>query len=246
MAGIPQRVGLRAGGRGFAHTLAVSGPGEDAHTAALYLSLVRPLGIETEARMEFYPADGDRTRMTELLVDEVGWQGERPLVLLHPGAGDNPWQASADRRWPQERFALLGNYLARTYDAAILLLGAKEDRPLTQAMAGMISAPVADLTGRTTLSQLGALCEMADLYVGNDTGPTHVAAAAGCRTLAIFGPTDPARSGPYAGRGPAITLWHPDAAGAGFSWEDGVTVAEARAAADLLLKKPSPFLSNVY
>ena len=233
LARIPQRVGLSDGGRGFSHTLAVNPPAETEHEAAVYLSIARALGIETSAEMEFYPPDGARSAMTNLLVDELGWLGEEPLVLLHPGGGDNPWRPEEERRWPVERFVLLGSRLVREHQARVLIVGAGGDRAAADAVAGMISAPVVNLAERVDLGELGALAEMADLYVGIDTGPTHVAAAVGCPTLAIFGPTDPARTGPYATKGKVIALWHPYEGD--FSWEEGVKVDEAIEAAEKLL-----------
>ena len=235
LARIPQRVGLSGGGRGFAHTLTVGPPNGTEHAAAVYLSIARALGVETSAEMEFYPSDGARAAMTQLLVDELEWLGDEPLILMHPGGGDNPWRPDEERRWPVERFVLLGSRLVRQHQARLLIVGAEGDRPLADAVTGMISAPVANLAGKVDLGELGALCEVADLYVGNDTGPTHVAAAVGCSTLAIFGPTDPARTGPYATKGKVIALWH-EVEG-GFSWEAGVTVEEAVAAAETLLAR---------
>lgn len=235
LARIPQRVGLSGGGRGFSHTLAVRPPDGTEHAAAACLSIARALGVESSAETEFYPSDGARAAMTQLLVEKLEWLGNEPLVLLHPGGGDNPWRPAEERRWPVERFVLLGSRLVRQYKARLLMVGAEADRPLAEAAAGMISAPVVNLAGQVDLGELGALCEVADLYVGNDTGPTHVAAAVGCPTLAIFGPTDPARTAPYATKGKVIALRR-EVEGA-FSWEEGVTVDEAAAAAGRLLER---------
>ena len=233
LARIPQRVGLSTGGRGFSHTLAVGLPTGTEHVADAYLSIARAIGVETSSRMEFYPSDAARAAMTQLLVEELEWLGDEPLVLLHPGGGDNAWRPDGDRRWPVERFVLLGSRLVRQRQARLLIVGAESDRPLADAVAGMISAPVVNLAGEVDLGEVGALCEVADLYVGNDTGPTHVAAAVGCPTVVIFGPTDPARTAPYATKGKVITLWR-EVEGA-FSWEAGVTVEEAFEAAERLL-----------
>ncbi len=82
------------------------------------------------------------------------------------------------------------------------------------------------------------MCDVADLYIGNDAGPTHIAAATGCSTLAIYGPSDPAYSMPYHPKGELIALWRdlgevekerP------FTWDIGVTVGQAVEAADELL-----------
>ncbi len=235
-AGIPQRVGLSGGGRGFAHTVVVGPPPGEPHAATIYLSLARALGIDEPAHVEFHPSDRARTAMTALLVDEVDWLGDVPLVLLHPGGGHNPLQRDEARLWPVGRFARLGNHLVRQHDARLLIVGDTEDGARAEEVAGLVSAPAVNLAGRVTLAELGALAEMADLYVGNDAGSTHVAAAVGCPTLAIFGPTNPAVSGPYATRGQVISLWRPTAGP--FSWEAGVTTEEAAAAADLLLRRP--------
>jgi lipopolysaccharide heptosyltransferase II len=239
-AGIPQRVGFNAGGRGFAHTVAVRPPAEGQGAAAMGLAMARACGIDTGAGdpigMEFYPPDVDRTAITRRLVDELDWLGDTPLVIMHPGGGCNPAQTDTRKRWPAERFALLGSYLARRHQARLLLVGSEQDRPLAQAIAGMIVAPAVNWAGYLSLGELGALGEVADLYVGNDTGPTHIAAAVGCPTLAIFGPSDPAVSGPYAVKGRVITLWH-ELNGRPFSWQEGVTIDEAMEAADSLLSR---------
>ncbi|RMG95356.1 MAG: glycosyltransferase family 9 protein [Chloroflexi bacterium] len=237
-ANIPQRVGLDVNGRGFAHTVAVPLPQEERHEAAVYLELARAVGVDTDGvGMEFYPPDTARTAVTRRLIDELDWMGDKPLIIMHPGGGENPLQADPRKQWPVERFALLGNYLVREYNAQLILVGGERDRPLAQAVAGMMHTPVTNWAGRINLGELGAVCEVADLYIGNDTGPTHIAAAVGCPTLAIFGPSDPAISGPYATKGRVAALWR-DPGDAPFSWENGVTVKEARiAVADLLAHK---------
>ena len=87
--------------------------------------------------------------------------------------------------------------------------------------------------GEIGLGELGALCELAALYVGNDVGSTYVAAATGCPTLAIYGPTDPAVSAPYMVNGRVVTLWQPY--DGDFIWAKGTTVEMATAAAEALL-----------
>lgn len=235
-ARIPQRVGLSGGGRGFSHTIAVRPPAELRNAGAQYLSLARALGIEDEFTMEFFPRDSDRTAMTNLLVEEIGWLGDRPLAILHPGGGENPVRPNQRKRWPVERFALLSNHLVREHRATILLVGAETDFEDAKTIGGIASSDALNLAGRLNLGQLGALCEVADLYVGNDTGPTHVAAAMGCATLAIFGPSDPAVSAPFATRGPVIALG-PEGGTPFEGWENTVQPAEAIEAADRLLQR---------
>lgn len=233
-AGIRQRVGLNQNGRGFAHTVAVSSKNGQTHEAVCYLSLAAAVGIELPAQMEFYPSDRDRSMVTALLVDEIDWLGDRPLVLLHPGGAENPIRPDTSKRWPVERFALLANHLARKVGVQLLLVGTDEDRPLVESVAGMSSADTPNLAGRLTLGQLGALAEMADLYIGNDAGSTHVAAAVGCPTLAIFGPSDPAVSGPYGTKGKVLAL-RPERVERPFSWEQELMPDKVIAGAEEML-----------
>jgi ADP-heptose:LPS heptosyltransferase len=103
----------------------------------------------------------------------------RPLVVLHPGATD------ARRRWPPERFAVLGDALAER-GAAIAVTGTATEVPLTSEVVSGMGAPVLDLTGRLSLSALVGVLASASLVVANDTGPLHLAYAVGTPTVGIF------------------------------------------------------------
>lgn len=241
-AGIRQRIGINARGRGFAHTMRVAPPPGERHAAVIYLALARAIGLDTgqEGRLPltFFPSDAARTAVTRRLIDELDWLGDAPLVIMHPGGGSGSVYEDKNKRWPVERFVRLGNYLVRKHKARLLLVGRQPDQALAADIRGMMPVPVADWTDRVTLSEIGALGEVADLYVGNDTGPTHVAAAVGCPTLAIFGPSDPALSAPYSAEGKVAILWREREGGRRpFHWEDGVTVEEAQKAADKLLAR---------
>jgi ADP-heptose:LPS heptosyltransferase len=236
-AGIRQRVGLNVRGRGFAHTIAVRPPPGERQLAVRYLALATAVGVRghvvQSAEMEFDPADADRTAMTRWLIEELDWLGDRPLVILHPGGGVNPRQTNLQRRWPAERFARLAGYLIHHHEAIVVLVGAQSERGLANEVAGMIPSKVVNQAGALSLGEIGALCELAGLYVGNDTGPTYVAAATSCPTLAIFGPSDPAIFAPYRVNSLVTSLWHPY--DGDFSWDKGVMVEEAMRAADVLL-----------
>ncbi len=241
-AHIPQRIGLHVNGRGFAHTIAVTPPDEVQHVARQNLLLAQAVGVDSEiidnVEMVFTPPDRDRTIVTRRLVERVDWLGATPLVIMHPGGGENPVQTAVLKRWPIERFAVLGNYLIQKHAACIVLIGAANERLLADGIAGLMSGKVTNLAGEMSLGEVAAMCEVADLYVGNDAGPTHVAAATGCPTLAIFGPSNPALSKPYTRKGKVITLWRENQEieqERPFTWEIGVSASEAIEAAELLL-----------
>jgi len=236
LAGIAQRIGLSEGGRN-SHTVAVRPLEGERQTARTYLSLAAAVGVDeatiAAAEMEFHPTDSDRTTVTRWLVEEFDWLGDTPLVVLHPGGGENPSQTNINKRWPAHRFARLANYLTRTHHVRIIVVGTAEERWLADQVAGMVPFPVMNRAGRVGLGELGALCELASLYVGNDVGSTHVAAATGCPTLAIYGPTDPGVYAPYMINGRVKPLWRPFEGE--FNWTTGVSVDEAIGAAEELL-----------
>ncbi|MCA9866167.1 MAG: glycosyltransferase family 9 protein [Anaerolineae bacterium] len=243
--GIPQRIGLNEAGRGFAHTVAVSPPAGERQVARLYLALAAAAGVDESilaaAEMEFHPTDSDRTAVTRWLVEELDWLGDQPLLVLHPGGGENPSEANLNKRWPAQRFARLTNHLTRSHNVKVVIVGTTKERRLAEEVAGMMSFPVSNRAGHLGLGELGALCELAGLYVGNDVGSTYVAAATGCPTLSIYGPTDPRVYAPYMVNGRVRTLWRPYEGA--FDWDAGVSVEEASAAAEELLAAQT-LLSN--
>lgn len=123
--------------------------------------------------------------------------------LLVPGA--SPGRPA--KRWPAESFGAL----AAGFDVPSVVLGGAAEAPLAATI--LAAAPGAmDLTGRTAFAEIGALARRATFCIGNDTGPTHLVAACGCPTLALFGEdSDPALCAP---RGPrAAWLRHVPLAG---------------------------------
>ena len=115
--------------------------------------------------------------------------GSRWLALA-PGARWEP------KRWPVRHFITLANRLQPEFDA-VLLLGSTADTACCRELAAALSLPCLDLAGKTTLLQAGALLQQASLFVGNDSGPGHLAAAAGIPSLTLFGPGDPPRYRPW-------------------------------------------------
>ncbi len=228
LAGIRHRVGLDSAERGFAHTLRVPVPTEVMHEAAIYLRCVAALGGESDRFWTaFYPTEADKHNLPPVAL---------PFVIIHPAGGVNPGMKMLDKRWPVERLAALGDQFTQR-GLAVVLTGVGGDSALCREVAAqMTELPPKILAGELTLGQFGALCQRATLFVGADTGAMHIAAAAGCKTVAIFGPSDPQRYGPFAPPEQATVLWHPvllpdGGVGQGkvfdFSWEQGVSVKEA-------------------
>jgi len=111
-------------------------------------------------------------------------------LALGPGARWEP------KRWPVRHYVTLADRLQREFDA-VLLLGSTADTACCRELAAALSLPCLNLAGKTTLLQAGALLQHARLFVGNDSGLGHLAAAAGIPSLTLFGPGDPSRYRPW-------------------------------------------------
>ena len=196
LAGIPQRLGLDSQGRGLFLTHRVPVPLEPRHEAELYLDTARHVGVSVEgARLEYVPSEGARQRVRQLVPED------RLVAVIHPAGGENPGGVLLSKRWPAPRFAELARRLAQG-GAHVVIIGGPNDRGLGEEVAGMWGE---NLAGRLSWDETAALLERAALFVGNDTGAMHLAVACGAPTVALFGPTDPRRYGPYGPR--AVALW---------------------------------------
>jgi heptosyltransferase-1 len=149
-----------------------------------------------ECPMDFMPAnvsyDFPRDAQSEARVDErLAQYGVRDFVILNPGAG---WGA---KRWPAERYGEVASELANLGLRSIINYGPGEEEMARVAEAASRGTAQAM---NCTISELIALTRRARLFIGGDTGPLHLAAALRVPVVAIYGPTDPARNGPYGTR----------------------------------------------
>ncbi len=189
--GIPNRVGLERGGDGFAHTVKVPCL-EGRHRVEEYFDLARASGATT-APGPLIVVTGDEAEKEAEHLSAGPPFGNRPPILVAPGGGVNPKTRMAAKRWPAERYTELINVLKADYE--IGLVGGASDAELNAAVAA--ATGVADLTGKTSLPALYLLFKKAKAFVGNDSAPMHLAAAAATPTVAFFGPTDPRVNGPW-------------------------------------------------
>jgi lipopolysaccharide heptosyltransferase II len=197
-AGVPNRVGFDRGGDGFAHTVKVPRL-ERRHQVEEYFDLARACGAAGDpGPLAVVPGD-EAEAEAEHFLSEPPFAGSAP-VLVAPGGGVNPKTRMEAKRWPAERYVELVNILKADYDIA--LVGGPSDAALNAGVAA--ATGVTDLTGKTSLPALYLLFKKAEAFIGNDSAPMHLAAAAGTPTIAFFGPTDPKVNGPW--RTPALIL----------------------------------------
>ena len=166
---------------------------ESAHEVDRYLKFLRILGlsangIETELR----PVDSDVQFVYELH-QEHGIFPKNLIFGIFPGGGENPGSSMTIKRWPPEQFVRLVDSLTERYSCAVVLAGSKGEHELNESIRERIQNKerVFNYAGETNLRQFVALAKSFTVFVGGDSGPTHVAAAVGTPTVSIFGPSDP-------------------------------------------------------
>ena len=229
-SGAPRRIGFRrCREANFLFTnLRVRPRPEQPHMVRRYLSLLEPLGVtvtdDPPAEPIVVPVDKKKA------VDEffaVRVSAGKTVVAFNPAA-------SLPRKlWPIERFAEVADRLAETFDVLPLLIWGPGEEPLVEAMRGRMKreALVAPPTGIQELAHLLGKCA---LYVGNDSGPMHLAAAMGAAVVGLFGPTDPRRVAPWTKRSLAVEPFEP------FHKRrrlDGITTDQVYRAAATLLER---------
>lgn len=241
LAGIPTRIGFDNPKSGWLLTRRVPPPTGLMHKAATYFALLSHAGIPGSPAPYDYTVTEDERRSAATLLGRRE-ADEAPLVILHPGAN---WP---HKRWAPERFATLGDRLAHEIRARIVITGGPDDARLAQAVARHMRQPATGLAGRTTLRELAACLEQAQLVVSNDTGVLHIAAALGRPVVALYGPTSPAITGPLGDPSRVIVVHHPDCCPAipcyqphhpGVPGMDAIGVEEVFAAAARLLAVPA-------
>ena len=192
LSGAPKRL-VYENAREGSHLLAekVIGPNHGGHVVELYRDVVRHLGCQLG------PADFG---LGEAVTGEAD---KATAILRHVGVGENvPYAVLAlganwpNKIWPQRYFAALSDKLSGQGIVPVAI-GAAGDRKLYEEMAALTEVPPVDLTGKTNLQQLAAVIKGAVVFIGGDTGPMHMAAALGVKTICLMGPTDANRNGPY-------------------------------------------------
>jgi lipopolysaccharide heptosyltransferase I len=177
----------REGARGFYDVVARR---NSFHTHAVdwYLAVLRILNVPVHWNFNWLPERRD-------VAVEVKrkWKTEASRwIILQPGAR---W---VNKRWPAENFAALVRKLGAAHpDFRFAILGGESDREIGAAIARTDPQRCLDLTGKISLPEMVEWIRLSELMISNDTGPMHVAAALQKPVVAIFGPTEPRRTGPY-------------------------------------------------
>ena len=164
------------------------------HAVDLTATVARHLDIGPVEHQLVVNLTPDERAAARALLRRLHLEHTAPLVAIHPGSGAAPGQ----KRWPLWRFAEVATALAHGYGARIIVLGGPSEVDLGEHLAGMIGPAATCLSGQLDLRETLSLLGVCDLFVGNDSGPLHMATAVGTPVVGIYGPTDPVTFGPCA------------------------------------------------
>ena len=175
-SGAPERIG-----KGRFCTVRVQEQGNK-HATTHYFDVLHAAGIPAEdQRLELFLSESERFAAAQRF-DTAGVSDEQLKIGFFPGAG---WKL---REWMPERFAEIGDRLVQHFNANVLIFGGQKEAALVQTVANLMDAEAITFAGNLQIRQLTACIEKCDLFLTNDTGPMHIAAAVGTPTVSLFGP----------------------------------------------------------
>jgi len=186
LAGIPLRIGPGQRGYSFLFNRPVRQDHRTPpirHETAHCLDLLRPLGIEpaSAARPVWQVAAEDAATVDRILAQQ-GIRSAQAIITIHAGSGGSALN------WSPARYAELADCLAAERGVRIIVTGTAQEADLVARVCAAMRTPAVDLAGRLTVPQLGALLARSSLFVGSSTGPSHLAAAVGTPSVALYCP----------------------------------------------------------
>jgi heptosyltransferase I len=194
LSGCGRRIGFADAREGspLFYTQQVEVPNGPMHAVDRYLLVAEALGAErpSQPRFEFLDLPQDR-RTVETILTETGVAASLPWIAINASAR---WET---KRWPLRHFAEAADGLSEALALPIVFIGGAAEREEAQAVMALMRTNAVDLTGQTPVGLLPCLLRQAAVLITNDSGPMHIAAAVGTPVVALFGPTDPRRTGPY-------------------------------------------------
>lgn len=194
LSGCAWRVGLANAREGspFFYTHRVAVPTVAMHAVDRYLLVAAALGADTSdpPQFRFQQREEDRQEVVALL-KKHGLNPHKPWIAMNVSAR---W---VTKRWPAEHFAHTADRLSQDGLGPVVFIGGVLEREDAGRVMRQMHTKAVDFTGQTTVGLLPSLLQKAVALVTNDSGPMHIAAAVGTPVVALFGPTDPVRTGPY-------------------------------------------------
>ncbi|MFH1615284.1 MAG: lipopolysaccharide heptosyltransferase I [Planctomycetota bacterium] len=160
------------------------------HVVNYYRSIINAAGAACGDVDFIIPISADAKQQVNLLLHKHGMDN-CPYAVLVPGS------TLPEKNWPIANYAAVADMLASKFALRFVAVGTGNEKQTVAQLSNIAKTEILNLAGQTTLKQLVALLKNAAIVISNDTGPGHIAAALGISLVQIFGPTNPARVGPY-------------------------------------------------
>lgn len=199
---VKKRFGYAKEARSFLLTDAIKIPDwkNQRHEVFYYLNLIAEVEnkyLGTRSVLENEPCFGlqisdERKSQARKILEENGVDPTKKIVAFCPGSTN-----SRAKRWQTSGYAELNDKIQTEPNANVILIGAHNETDVSNEVAAKSKLKPVVLTGKTDLSEATAILSICDLLVSNDTGPAHIAAALGTKTVVIFGPTNPLTTQPW-------------------------------------------------
>jgi len=197
LLGIKMRIGydFKNRGRFLTHKIKLVEGYNKKHVARYYLDLLKFLNINPkEYNFDIFLQEEELKRQ-KILLNEFSYNDF--LVGVFPGSGDSWGENSYFKRWPEENFVKLCNYLQDELNANIILLGSESEKSLCDYVSFNLNKKCLNLCGKLNLNELIHLLSLVKLVITNDGGPFHIAQALRKKTIVFFGPVDDNVYGKY-------------------------------------------------
>ena len=169
----------------------VIGPHANGHIVERYLDVARALGCRVDQVVFPLAVPEREADLTRRIFSQAGGNMGNPYVVFAIGAN---WP---NKRWPIEYFAELSDWLYAQRLIPVIVGGGAVDEQRAAELCAAAEIPPINLVGRTNFKQLTCVLQHAQLTIGGDTGPVHLSAGVGTKTIMVMGPTDANRNGPY-------------------------------------------------
>jgi lipopolysaccharide heptosyltransferase II len=160
------------------------------HETTRNLDVLRHAGIPTSVQTATFSVTAEDEKWASNFLATHKIDKQSLLVAIHPGS------PIPLKQWLPERYAELADWLIAQKRAQVLFVGVKDEIPIVTEIQGFMQAKSMSITGKTTLTQLASILHTCNVFIGNDSGPMHLAAAVGTQTIGLYGPGDPTRFGP--------------------------------------------------
>ncbi len=198
-AGIKYRIGFNYRNRSVFLNKSVPLKGyEEKHVVEYHLGLLEQLGGSIDLKdLKLTLNEDDLAWAEGFMASNQALFNGGPVIGIFPGGGASWGDGSVYRRWSAEKYAKLADKLIEKFSATTILMGDKNEQDLCTKVSEAMSHQSVMACGKTTINQFAALVQKCSLMVLNDSGPMHIAVAAGARTVSIFGPVDDSVYGPY-------------------------------------------------